>query len=255
MSGRKYTHGIAVFAFLSLGLLCPLAAKAQKINSSSYSSSFLNFSSESGESSSEATNPVAPNPFERPWGNNQQGSDAQSGDALSSVVDRKWMTAAGAYAFAAAPAFYSSGPVGAEARGWDSDLSGAVAAHLNHSRTTDLRISSDLESYGQRRQTGSGGDPGGQTLTLDWQVAHLLPSRFGAMEVAAGGYEQRLISFPAYANGPLTDVLLGYTASSVGFKASVTLPDKNITFSFRSGTEHVGIDRARVAIFELSWSW
>ena len=255
MSGRKYIHGKAIFAFIYLGLLCPLTANAQNLNSSLNSSSFLNFSTQSAGSPPQSADSPASSPYERPWGNTQQGSDAQSADALSSVVERKWMSAAGAYAFAAGPAFYSAGFNTSESRDWDSVLSGAVAAHLNRSRTTDLRVSSDLECYGQRRQTGSGGEPGGQALTVEWQVAHLLPSRFGAMEVAAGGYQQRLVSFPAYANGPLTDVLLGYSASSVGFKTSVTLPDKNITFSFRSGTEHVGIDRARVAVFELSWTW
>lgn len=167
------------------------------------------------------------------------------------------MSAAGAYAFAAAPVFYSPSLNASAPGDWDSVLSGAVAAHLNRSRTTDLRVSSDLEYYGQRRQTGSGGEPGGQSLTAEWQVAHLLPSRFGAMEFAAGGYQQRLVSFPAYANGPLTSVLLGYSASSVGFETTVTLPDKNIAFSFRYGTEHIGTnpDKARVAVFELSWTW
>ena len=114
----------------------------------------------------------------------------------------------------------------------------------------------ELESYGQKRQTGTAGEPGGQSLTMEWEILHVFPSKLGQFEIAGGPYQQRLVSYSAFANAPLTDVLLGYSASVAGFETSVTLPDKNLVFSLHQGTQHIGrIDKAHVTVFELSWTW
>lgn len=255
MSGAKHIVAKAVLYVIFPVLLCPLSGEAQKINTGFNSSSFLSFSNITADGPPQSMQSPEPNPFARPGGEGYQQSDTQAADSLSALKENKWISTAGVYAFSAAPTFYSPSFNAIGAGDWDGVLSGAITAHLNRSKTTGLTMSSDFESYGERRQTGAGGQPGGQTLTMEWEVSHLLPSKLGLIEVAAGRYQQQIVSFSPYANAPLTDVLLGYTASSVGFETSVTLPDKNLTFSFRSGTEHVGADKARVAIFELSWNW
>ncbi|HUI85288.1 MAG TPA: hypothetical protein VL240_13750 [Candidatus Binatia bacterium] len=202
--------------------------------------------------------PAAPNPFERPQSStHRRTDDSDSGDSLVLRLDRKWTSASAQYVFAAPPGFYSASRNEPGGNDWDSLLSSGITAYLNPSNTTAVRMTSDLEFFGQKREAGAAGQPGGHAFTMEWQVAHLLPSRLGPVEVAAGAYRQQLVSYPAFPNGPLTDVLLGYSASTVGFETRVTLPDRNLTFSFRYGTEHVqpGRDKSHVALFELAWTW
>jgi hypothetical protein len=173
--------------------------------------------------------------------------------------DGKWTSALAHYAFDAAPGFYSSSRnqavgVGAD---WNSSLTGVFAAYANPKGTSYFRMTTDLELYGQKRDAGEPGPPGGKDITMEWEVAHLIPSRLGSVEFAAGIYRQQLLSYSAFPNTAVADPLPGYTVFGSGVETSVTLPDKNLTLTFRSGRQYLehGLDKAHVSMFELSWTW
>jgi hypothetical protein len=251
---HAFVVGVALMAFL-----CPSASGAQQITSlvQSPSSEVTTFAP-SAKVGSQLLRPTTPNPFERPGSTaHKAADDTDSPDSLLMQRDRGRLSTSAAYAFTAPPSFYSFGHNQSVPADWNSSVSGAISATVNQSGTTAVRMSSDLEIDGQRRDAAALGAPGTQALTMEWEVSRLLPTRLGPLEVAAGRYQQRFVSYPAFANGPLTDVLLGYSASSVGFETTFTLPDKNMALSFRYGTERLGSlpDKSRTAIFEFSWTW
>ncbi len=132
-----------------------------------------------------------------------------------------------------------------------------MTAYLSPSDTTSVRMISDLDIYGQKREAEAVGQPGGQAFTLEWEVAHLVPTRMGFLEVATGTYRQQLLSYAAFPNSPLADALPGYTVFGSGLETSLTLPDKNVTLSVRYGTQHLAqwVEKSHVAMFALSWTW
>lgn len=201
--------------------------------------------------------PVTPSPFALPGGSaHQPVADSNSGDSLVLEKDTHWTITTAQYAFSAVPGFYSTAHQ-TGAGDWDSVISGGLAAYVNHSATSYVRMTSELETYGQKRETGAAGQPGGQTLTMEWEVAHLLPTKLGPLEIATGAYREQAVAHAPFANGPISDALLGYSGTTVGFETSVTIPDKNFTFSFRRGTQNLGpaLGKARESIFQFSWSW
>jgi hypothetical protein len=249
--------GIAALAVAAL--LCPLPARTQQITSSVQDpSDDINTLASGAKALAQAMKPVSPNPFERPSsGKHKVGDDNEGPDSLLFQMDRKFTSTLTEYAFTAPTGFYSLEHNQGDPADWNSSLTSAFTAYLNQGSATAVRMTGDLETFGQRRLAGGVGDPGTQIFTVQWEATHVVPSKLGAMEVAAGRYQQQLTSYPAFANGPLTDVLLGYSASSVGFETTVTLPDRNLGLSFRSGTERVGsmVNKAHTALFEFSWTW
>jgi len=201
--------------------------------------------------------PIAPSPFARPGSSaHKSAGDADAGDSLALEKDSPWTITTAQYVFSADPDFYSTAHQSA-ASDWDSVVSGGLSAYVNRSNTSYVRMTGEVETYGQKGQTGATLQPGGHSFTMEWEAAHLLPSRLGFLEVAAGRYWQQAVSYPAFANGPISDTLLGYSGMSAGFETSVTVPDKNITFSFRHGTQYLGagVGKAHEEIFQLSWTW
>jgi len=201
--------------------------------------------------------PNAPSPFARPGGSSQKSSgDTDSGDSLVLEKDSKWTITTAQYVFSADPDFYSAAHQ-SSASDWDSLITGALNAYVNRSNTSYVRMTGELETYGQKGPTGAALQPGGHSFTMEWEAAHVLPSKLGFLEVAAGRYWQQAVAYPAFANGPISDTLLGYSGVSTGFQTSVTIPDKNLTFSFRHGTQYLGnaAGKAHEEIFQLSWTW
>jgi hypothetical protein len=204
----------------------------------------------------QSAKPVVADPFQRPSVSPRKAEDADASGSLLIHLDHKWTTALAQYDFAAPPVFYAFEHNASGASDWDSVLSGSVMTYVNRSNTTYLRMSSDFEMQGQKREAGAIGEPGAQTLTLEWELARLLTTRLGVMEVATGRYQQQLTSYAAFANSPLLNPFLGYSGSAAGFETSITLPDKNLTFTFRQGTEHANAGtRSRAMQFLLSWTW
>jgi len=260
MSGGKRARcSIAVAAMAVAALLWPLPACTQQVTSSIQDPSVdRNTLASSAKALAPAMKPASSSPFERPSGSKHAANaDNDSSDSLLVEMDHKFTSSLTAFAFTAPTGFYALEHNEPNPADWNSSLSSALTAYLNQGSTTAVRVSGDLESFGQRRLADGIGEPGGQTFTLQWEATHVVPSRLGAMEVAAGRYQQQTISNHAFANGPLTDVLLGYSASSVGFETSVTLPEKNIGLSFRFGTDRLGsnVYKAHTAQFEFSWTW
>lgn len=260
MSGRKgarYAIGIAALAVAAL--LCPIPARAQQMTSSVQDpSDEINTLASGANALAQAVKPVSPSPFERPSSSTHKaGDDNESPDSLLFQMDRKFTSTLTEYAFTAPASFYSLDHSPGSPADWNSSLTSAFTVYLNQDSATAVRITGDLETFGQRRLAGAVGDPGSQLFTMQWEATHVVRSKLGAMEAAAGRYQEQLIPYPAFANGPLTDVLLGYSASSVGFETTVTLPDRNIGFSFRYGTERLGpvVNKAHTALFEFSWTW
>jgi len=258
MSGYKDLRHACLIAVAIWVFLRPLSAHTQQLTSSLQDRSGEADSSVPAAASTQSMPFASPNPFQRP-GNSvcKTGDDADSSDSLFFLMNRTWVTTSAAYAFAAPPSFYAPQHNDFDPAIWNSSMSGVVSASIRRGGTTSVRMSGDLENYGQRRQAGASGDPGTQTLTMEWELSQLLPTRFGLLEVAGGRYQQQLVSNRAFANGPLTDVLMGYSASSVGFETSFTLPDKNIGLTIRYGTERVGFEagKSHTTMFELSWTW
>ncbi len=242
-----------------MALLRPRSIYAQQAPSSAQNSSGGITRLASGASVPPQTfTPPAANPFQRP-GSHETADRGQPADAAILRRDGKWTSALAHYAFDAAPGFYSSSrsqPVGVGAD-WNSSLTGVFAAYANPEGTTYLRMTTDLELYGQKRNAGEPGFPGGKDITMEWEAAHLIPSRLGSVEFAAGIYRQQLLSYSAFPNTAVADPLPGDTVFGSGVETSFTLPDNNLTLSFRSGRQHLehGSGKARVSMFELRWTW
>ena len=202
---------------------------------------------------------AAPNPFQRPGGSPHSADDSSAhADSVPLLqFDGPGTRAVVQYAFAASPGFYRFRREQGALTDWDSALTGVFAAYLNRSGTAYARMTTNLEQSGERRDAGTPGDPGAQSLTLEWELARLVPSRLGPLEFAASLYRQRLLSYAAFPNTAVDDTLTGYPVSSAGAETSVTLPDKNLTLTFRYGSQHLehASDRDHVKLFELSWSW
>jgi hypothetical protein len=247
-----------IFLTIALALLVgPAAAAAQQSTPSIEDPlSKLNTSAPSASELSQGLRPQTPNPFQQPGSGVRKGSnDGARADSWMLQIDRKWTSASAVYAFSAPPGFYSSGRDQSDSNDWDSFVTSEITGYVNRSNTTYLRLSSDLETYGQKREAGDVGGPGGQNLTIQWEAAHLVSSKFGALEIAAGRFQQQLVSNFASPNSPLTDVWAGHAAASAGFETTFTLPDKNIVFSMHGGTLGPGLGKAHLATFELSWTW
>ncbi len=209
---------------------------------------------------SQTFTPPAANPFQRP-GSSAHGAAERAQPAEPGILRRdcKWTSVLAHYAFDAAPGFYSSSrnqPLGGSAD-WNSSLTGVFAAYAHTKGTSYLRMTTDLELYGQKRDAGEAGFPGGKDITMEWEVAHVIPSRLGSVEFAAGIYRQALFSYSAFPNTAIADPLPGDTVLGSGLETSFTLPDKNLTLSFRSGRQYLehGSDKALISTFELSWTW
>jgi hypothetical protein len=248
-----------IILFGLVALLCPLSVHSQQVSAfaGNAGADFDTVAPHAGVLT-QGAKPAAPNPFQQPWTiTRKTAHDSLCSDCLLFQADRRWMTALAQYAFIAPPEFYSFASNQFDTSDWDSVVSGTISAYINRSYTSYIRMSSDLDTSGQRRQAGALGEPGAQTFTMEWEVAHLLPSKLGPLEVAAGRYQQQLVSYSAFANGPLTTPFLGYSGSAAGFETSFTLPDRNISFSFRYGSEHLNATpgKAHATQFEFSWTW
>ena len=258
MSAKKNRRHALIRVVAMLAFVLPLPAGAQQLTSSLQDHSAETNSFAPAATAAQSMPSPSPNPFQRPGtAVHKTADDTDVPDALLYLMNRTWIATSAAYAFSAPPSFYAPQHNAFDPAIWSSSMSGAVSASLRRSGTASLRMSGDLENYGQRRQAGTSGDPGAQTFTMDWELAQLLPTRLGFLEVAAGRYQQQVISNRAFANGPLTDVLMGYSASSVGFETSFTLPDKNIGLTVRYGTERVGFEagKSHTTMFEFTWTW
>lgn len=260
MSGKsRARYAIAVAILAVAALLSPLPARAQQVTSSIQDpSGNINTLASGAKALAQAMKPASPSPFEPPSGSkHKKGDENESSDSLLLQMDRKFTSSLAEYSFTAPPVFYSLEHSQCNSADWNSSLTSALTAYLSQGSTTAVRMTGDLEMFGQRRQAGAVGEPGSQVFTMQWEASHVVPSKLGAMEVAVGRYQQQMISYPAFANGPLTDVLLGYVASSAGFATTVTLPDRNMVFSFRYGSERLEsiVNKGHTALFEFSWTW
>lgn len=251
-SKNKIFRAILIGLALLMWVCAIRAASAQQNTTLQNALANLN-----GSNPAQFLRPVAPSPFALPGGSGPKlAADSGSGDSLALEKDTHWTITTAQYAFSAEPGFYSTAHQ-SRASDWDSVISGGLAAYVNRSNTSYVRMTSELETYGQKRETAAAGQPGGQTLTMEWEVAHLLPTKLGMVEVAAGPYREQAFAYAAFANSPVSDTLLGYSGRTIGFETSITLPDKNLSFSFRRGAQYLGpaLDKARLATFELSWTW
>jgi hypothetical protein len=249
-----------LFTIVTLAFLYSLPVRAQEHTApvddaiGSFNTSLPGFGG-----SYEAPRPPVPNPFAQPASaGGRPAKDGQASDSLPLLqLDRNWLTASAQTGFTAPPSFYSFSHNQATAADWNSALTGVLTAYLNRASTTYVRTTGDLETNGQRREAGATGEPGSQAFTMDWEVVHLVPTRLGSLEVAAGSFRQQLLSYAALPNSPLTDTFAGVSVFANGFESSLTLPDKNLSFSLRFGTQHLGpvLGNAPTKSFELSWTW
>lgn len=195
-------------------------------------------------------------PFERPQKPASNITTDTDGSLLL-AIDGNRTSLLGQYAFTAPSDFYSPNRTAFHRGEWSSDLAGGVTAFLNSSATSAVRLTGELLTYGEQRQFAAAGTPGGQAFTLEGEFVRVAGSRLGPLEIAQGGYWQKLAAYGAYANSPVTEILEGYSGSEHGFETKITAPDRNLVFLFRYGSEHVGAayPRSRVATFQLSWTW
>jgi hypothetical protein len=241
-------------------VLCPRPVHSQqKTTPSADATSAFNTSLPDVGTTYETSKPPVPNPFQRPASSSHKlVDDDVPDDALPLLqLDHNWLTAFAQAGFAAPPEFYSFDHNQTIAADWDNSLTGMLTAYVSSTGTTYVRTTGSLETNGQRRETGATGEPGSQVFTLEWEGAHIVPTRLGPLEVAAGSFRQQLLSYSAFANSPVTDLLPGRVVSANGFETSLTLPDKNLAFSLRFGAQHLGpaLGNAHEKSFGLSWTW
>ena len=199
---------------------------------------------------------ASPSPFERPQKPASKVTTDTDGSLLL-TIDCNRTSLLGQYAFATPSDFYSPNRTAFNRGEWNSDLVGGVTAFLNSTATSGVRLTGELLTYGEKRQFAAAGTPGGQAFTLEGEFLRVAGSRLGPLEIAEGGYWQKLGAYSAYANSPVTEILEGYSGSESGFQTKITVPDRNLVFLFRYGSEHVGAvyTHSRVATFQLSWTW
>jgi hypothetical protein len=199
--------------------------------------------------------PQSANPFTRP--ESSSDSTTSEADSLGVQFEGPRIVSAASFAFVAPPEFYLPRRDQGLAGPWSSALTGSVARFVTPGETTYVRFTGDFELFGQRRLAEEAANSGGQTMTLEWELAHLVDSRLGALEFSAGAYRQRTILFPSAPNGPISDVLLGYSGFGSGFETSVRLPDRNLSLTLRFGNERLSstTQSGRIKAFELSWTW
>lgn len=202
--------------------------------------------------------PPASDPFQRPgYKPHSAADDNAHADSVPLLQwDPAWSRTYVQYAFAAPPSFYSFAPRQTGSVEWDSALTGVFAASLNGAGTF-TRMTADFETSGERREASAPGNPGDQALTLEWELGRLVPSRLGSVEFAAGIYRQRLLSYAAFANTAIADTLAGSPVTGAGLETSVTLPDRNLSLTFRYGRQRFdhAADTQRAIVLVLSRSW
>ena len=200
--------------------------------------------------------PQPANPFTLP-GSDDRGN-ASAADALGVQFEHARFITSATFAFDAPSEFYTPRRDGVLTGYWNSSLTGSLARSITPSETTYVRFTGDFERFGQRREPSEVVSAGGQTMTFEWELAHLVGSRLGALEFSAGPYRQRSISPPVTSGGgPISDVLLGYSGYESGWETAINLPERNLSLTFRCGNETLGStrERKRLKLFELSWSW
>ena len=241
-------------------LLCPLRLDGQqKTTSAADATSSFNTVLSGFAGTYQAPKPVAPSPFVRPATRDARPADDEaSADGLPLLqLNRNRITAFAQCAFTAPPVFYSFAHNEVTPANWNSAFTGVLTAYVNSSSTTYVRMTGDLETNGQRREATAPGEPGSQALTMEWEMAHLLSTKLGSVEVAAGSFRQQLLSYAPLANSPLTDPFAGSSVAANGFETSLTVPDRNLSFSLRFGAQHLApvLGTAHTKSFELSWTW
>jgi len=204
-----------------------------------------------------AGSPFRPDPFQRPGNETHSAADENAhADVVRLLqLERPWGMVHLQHSFAA-PGFYSRPGSQTVPADWDDALTGVFAAYLDHSGTF-TRATTNLELDGERREAGASGNPGARALTMEWELGRVVSSRGGSLELAAGAYRQRLLSFTPFANTVLADTLAGHPVSDPGLESSITLPDNNITVTFRHGSQRLdhAIHPSRLSMLELAWSW
>ena len=247
---------IVVIAVLLATLHTPTASAQQTMASLTENASVVDETAPAPVASGESGTIASPGPFERP----QKPAGMITTDTDGSLllaVDGNHTSLLGQYAFTAPSDFYSPNRTAFNRGDWSSDLSGSFTGFLNSTATNAVRLTGELLTYGEKRQFAAPGAPGGQAFTLEGEFLRVTDSRLGPLEIAEGGYWQKLASYGAAANSPVTEILKGYSGSESGFQTKITVPDRNLVLMFRYGSEHVGAayPRSRVATFQLSWTW
>jgi hypothetical protein len=197
-------------------------------------------------------------PFQRPGKKPHSAADenAHADTVRLLQLEPPWSTTHLQYAFAAPPGFYSPAEPQTAPLAWGGALTGVFAVYLDHSGTF-TRMTTNLELDGEQRQASASGNPGAQALTMEWELGRLASSRYGWLEIAAGVYRQRLLPLAPFANTAIADPFAGHPVFGAGLESSITLPDSNLTLTFRRGNQHLdrGVRLPHMTTFELSWSW
>ena len=247
---------VVLIAALLPMLHAPTASAQQTIASQTENTSAAEGAATATSATAESGTIASPSPYERPQKPASKITTDTDGSLLL-TIDGNRTGLLGQYAFTAPSDLYSPNRTAFNRGEWNSDLVGGVTAFLNSSATSGVRLTGELLSYGEKRRFVAPGTPGGQAFTLEGEFLRVAGSRLGTLEIAEGGYWQKLASYGAYANSPVTEILEGYSGSESGFQTKITVPDRNLVFLFRYGSEHVGAayTHARVATFQLSWTW
>lgn len=190
------------------------------------------------------------------------GSDPSASTAwLNQPFTRDWqlsrISTSVAYAYSPAVANYVRRQDGA---GWNQSFEGATLICLTNSKTTAIQMSGHLEVLGPIEGPHALAQAAGQELTLEWGVSRLFS--FGGQSehssvIELNAYDQRLAAQAGVLTGPTQTQFPRYTFSSTGVEATFTVPQRNMSVSFRYGKDGFsqgGPKMAAVAV-ELSWAW
>lgn len=195
-------------------------------------------------------------------------SDSDDRDAASEVgasdepltlqLGHKRLNSSISFLYSAPASDYLAKPGNQITGAWQNSLIGGIAFDLNRRGATAVQLNSDVELYGPVQQLSDRQQASGQDLAFDFGIVQLFPldkanTRSFSLEV--GGYRQWLVSQPLFASGPIAVREPGYVVSSTGLQAGFTLPESNMTFSLRYGTECLAHAWQKPNAVELQFSW
>ncbi len=155
---------------------------------------------------------------------------------------------------------YLSRPVNPMMNGWQNSMVGELSIDLNHGGSMSIQLNTDVEVYGTEQQPYDRQQASAQDLMFDWGLAKQFslnkPSTY-SMDLEIGGFQEWTITQSLLAGGALVVREPGYTIFSTGLQTALTLPEKNMTLTFRYGIEHLmqPPQRHRSLAIELSRSW
>jgi hypothetical protein len=183
-----------------------------------------------------------------------------SDEPLTIQLEHKRFSSSISFLYSAPDGDYLAKPGNQVTGGWQNSLIGGIAFDLNRRKATAVQLNTDVEMYGPVQQLFDRQQASGQDLTFDFGIVQLFPRNKvvpRSFRLELGNYQQWFVSQSLFASGPIAVREPDYMVSSTGVQAIFTLPENNMTFSLRYGTEHLAHawQKPNAVTLQFSWTW